>query len=148
MATGAVKNKYTFHGLQAGVKYRVRVRAVDGQGNVGPYSNALDIIAGIGSTSRPSNAVTGLVVAGYQQAVRVSWNGVAAAKGYEVYVTEAAGTPPDPDPTNKAQLYYRGNATSILVKSTTGYNVKAKVLWYDEWGRTSSATAMGSAAAT
>jgi len=148
MATGVVKNKCTFHHLQPGVKYRVRVRAVDGQGNLGPYSNAVDIIAGIGSAARASDAVASLTVVAYQQGVKVAWNAHANARGYEVYVTEGATTPADPDPTNKAQLKYRGNATEVIIKSTATYVVKAKVVWYDQWGRTSSGTAMGSATAS
>jgi predicted phage tail protein len=148
MATGAVRNTYTFHNLQAGVKYRIRVRAVDGQGNKGSYSSPVDIIAGIGSDSQPSSAVTGLTVTSYPLGVQVAWNAQANARGYEVYVTESSGTPPDPDPSNKAQLYYRGNATSILVKSQSGYNVKVKVLWYNQYGRLSSGVASGSGTAS
>jgi len=147
MATGAVKNKYTFHNLQPGVKYRVRIRAIDGEGNKGDYSNPVDIIAGIGSSSRPSDAVSGLTVSDYDKGVEVSWNVKSNARGYEVYTTEGDGSQPDPDPTNKAHLYYRGNATRILVKADSLKVVKVRVYYYNEFGWTSSGYASGQAAA-
>lgn len=135
----------TFHNLQPGLKYRVRVRAIDGEGNAGPYSNPADIISGIGSTSQPSDSVQSLVVSGYPLGVKVTWNAHASAKGYEVYVTEGppGDGPADPDPSNKAQLYYRGNAIQVLVKATSGNTVKVKVLWYDQFGRLSTGYASG-----
>lgn len=148
MATGAVKNKYTFHNLQPGIKYRIRIRAIDGEGNKGDYSSPIDIIAGMGSGTRPSDAVGGLVVSGYEGGADVSWNTKSNARGYEVYMTEGDGSQPDPDPTNKAQLYYRGNAIRVLIKSKAGNVVKVRVYYYDEFGWTSSGYASGQATAT
>ncbi len=140
----APQQSITFHGLPPGVKFRARVRAVDGQGNFGSYSDPVDIISGIGSSAQPSNAVSGLVVSGYSLGVQASWNSEANARGYEVYVTKGSGTPIDPDPSNPDHLYYRGNATSLMIKASNGHTVKVKVLWYDQFGRKSTGIASGS----
>jgi len=148
MATAAVKNKCTFHNLQPGIKYRIRIRAIDGEGNKGEYSNPVDIIAGIGSSSRPTDAVTGLVVSAYDKGVEVSWNTKENARGYEVYMREGDGSQEDPDPTNKAHLYYRGNGTRVMIKTASSKVVKVRVYYYNEFGWTSSGYASGQATAT
>jgi len=136
----------TFHDLQPGVKYRVRVRALDGNGNVGAYSNPVDIIAGLGSSSQASSAVASLTVVGYPLGVKASWNVMTGAQGYEIYMTEGSA-PPDPDPSNKAQLVYRGNSNDVIVQATPGNTVKIKVLWYDQFGRMSTGVAAAEAKA-
>lgn len=136
----------TFHGLLPGVKYRVRLRAVDGEGNVGPYSNPVDIIAGLGSTSQPTSPVASLVVIGYPLGVKATWNAMSGAKGYEVYSTKGV-SPPDPDPSNKQHLIYRGNSNELVIKAENDDVVKVKVVWYDQFGRKSTGIASGQATA-
>ena len=132
----------TFHDLQPGIKYRVRVRAVDGEGNVGPYSAPVDIIAGLGATAQPSAAVSGLTVKDYPLGVEVTWNAQAGAAGYELYATKGS-TPPDPDPSDRAHLHYRGNATKTVIKAQNNDTVKVKLVWYDQFGRKSTGIAAG-----
>lgn len=132
----------TFHGLLPCVKYRLRVRAVDGEGNVGPYSNPVDIIAGLGSTSQPTSPVASLVVTDYPLGVKVTWNAMTGAKGYEVYSTKGAA-PGDPDPSNKQHLIYRGNSNELIIKAENDDTVKVKVLWYDQYGQKSTGIASG-----
>jgi hypothetical protein len=56
-------------------------------------------------------------------------------------------SPSDPDPTNKAHLFYRGNAISLTVMAANNDVVKIKVLWYDQYGRYSTGIASSSAEA-
>lgn len=137
------QQKVIFNGLRPGVKYRIRVRAVDGEGNVGSYSNAVDIIAGLGSDSQSSAAVTGLVVTDYPLGVDVTFNDMANAMGCEIYVTRGVVEPPAPDTNDKSHLYYRGDATRVIVKAKDNEIVKVKVVWYDQFGRKSTGIASG-----
>jgi hypothetical protein len=143
MATGAVKHTTTVHGLQAGRKYRVRVRAIDGSGNAGPYSTAGDIIAGIGSQSQfampnPNLVVSdaaGGVYAEWDEVVDTRYHGDGVAGGYELYVTSASGTPADPTAGDAKQFRYRGPARRVFLAAPAGYNVKVLLRCYDIFGR-------------
>ena len=134
------QRQISFHGLTAGVKYRIRVRAVDGQGNVGPYSDSADIIAGLGDTSQPSTPVSGLSVADRTLGVDVQWSEMSGAHGYMVFATSGS-TPPDPDPSNLTHLVYKGRGNKTHIKAEADYIVKVLVIWYDEFGRKSTGQA-------
>ena len=133
----------TFHNLQAGVKYRVRVRAVDGEGNVGAYSNPVDIIAGIGNKSQLNVSGYNLSLNAVANGVHVNWDEVpdtryhddGVAAGYELYFTQGSSTPPDPTPGNAAQLRYQGNGRYAFIPATSTYYVKVLIRCYDIFGR-------------
>lgn len=139
----------TFHNLKPGIKYRIRVRAVDGEGNIGAYSNPVDIIAGIGSENQlqvvdPNLQVAdaeGGVIAEYNEVEDTRYHGDGVARGYELYATESStDPPPDPDhnPYDPKQLKYRGTARKVFIKAVAGNYVKVLLTCYDLFGRRAS----------
>ena len=141
------QQQVTFHGLRPGVKCRIRIRAMDGEGNLGPYSDPVDIVAGLGDIPQSHDALAGVNVAGCPLGVVVQWNAKAEAKGYEIYATKGQTSPPDPDPSDKTQLVYRGNARKVTIKAEDNDIVKVKILWYDQFGRKSLGVNLASATA-
>jgi hypothetical protein len=125
-----------FPGLRAGAKFRVKVRAVNILGLKGAFSDSVDITMGWG-TSGPLT-MSSITIATYPQGVKVTWNHVTDAYGYELFLTESLTTPPDPDPNNKAHFRWRGMATEVILSAQPSYNVKVGARCYDKWGRYSS----------
>lgn len=86
---------YTFLNLRAGVKYWVKVRAVDGRGNMSDFCSPVSIVAG--NENLPSPVQPILMCESATNAVKIQWDTDPNAIGYEVFVRESAdpGTNPD-----------------------------------------------------
>jgi hypothetical protein len=136
MAQAEVRPDKTFHSIPPGLKFNVRVRAIDGNGNRGEYSDPVQVI--VGQTGRSQLTMSAITVIGFPTyAVRVSWNSVQGAEGYVLYATKGV-SPDDPDINDRSQIAYSGPGLEAIIAAEAGHTVKVRAVCYDETGWRSS----------
>lgn len=118
----------SFLNLRVGVKYEVSVRAFDKAYNFSNWVSKRIIAGSLPSVpSPPPITVTGLV-----GGVRVDWDDVEGAAGYEVFARENQWPVG-----NKFELKYRGNALSVFIPGTPGSTIYVKLRLYTYSGQRS-----------
>ena len=131
MAQETVRSERLIQGLVPGRKYNVYIRAVDGNGNMGRWSDPAQVIAGITGRARLSMGGT-LNLSAVNQGVRVSWDAVTGAKGYVVYATFNSVN--WPDITTVDDIMHQGRSRNIVIPADNGDTLKVRVLCYDQAG--------------
>jgi len=135
MAEEAVKNKRIIHGQLPGLRANVYVRAIDGNGNKGDWSEPVEVTAGM--TGRSQLEMSGsLTLAAAAQGVRVSWDSVSGAFGYIVFANVNNVNYPDVDTID--DIFYQGRSRNIVIPAENGDSLKVRVMCYDAIGWRSS----------
>lgn len=137
-----VHNQYSFYNQKPGVNFRVRVRAVDSSGEIGPWSDYVDVVAGITGSTAPT--MTSLTVTPVKGGVEVNWNAVAGGRGYLIFATRGE-MPVEPSHTNRVHLFWQGAGLRCFIRADSGDTVKVRAICYDDVGQVSSNYTEGSA---
>lgn len=122
---------YTFLNLKPGLRYFVKVRAIDGRGNISDWSEIKSIVAGM--KVKPVKPIP--IARSATNSVEISWDLDENAQGYEVFCRENGDPGVNPD---RIYLYalVRSNKVVYSVPSTgtTGYSVTARVRAFNSTG--------------
>lgn len=129
-----VFTSYTFHSLTAGIRFRIRVRAVDlsVKHNTSAWSSYADIIGGVG-TSLTMGALTLTELEG---GLLVSWTSVPYARGYEMYWKDGIPVPTPPQEEELLSSVPGGLTRFIPLDNFTygGLSIYVAVRAYDSGG--------------
>jgi len=125
---------YTFRDLRPGVKYWIKVRAVDGRGNMSDWCPVVSIVAGGESLPTPDKPVVTLTTA--TNAVEITWDRDDKAHGYEVYARENADPGSSPSEDYLLGIY---KSTRVVYNTpssgvTGSYTVYVRVRGYNKAG--------------
>ena len=140
-STNNIVCQWELHGLPVGVKYRVRVAAVDDSlsRNISAWSTGVDNVVG----SVTPLVMTAVSFTAKDYGAEISWSAVTGAARYHIVYTKSApdaAAPAEPDFGSGTHYSVKTERLVLRLEAEPGWQIKVKARAIDKGGQVSSNT--------